>query len=82
MPRSPLRGPLSLQSNSIRDITSARVSVPSYVVPAPDGTEPGPQAKQVWRTDLLATEPYWEGRHQRFKNSICQLNSGQNGGAA
>lgn len=49
----------SLSSNSIRNETSARVSVPSYVVPAPNST--GPDGKQVWRADLLATEPYWEG---------------------
>jgi hypothetical protein len=54
----------SLHSNSIRNATSARVSVPSYLTPAPDETDPGPQGKQVWRTDLLATEPYWAGERR------------------
>lgn len=56
----------SLHSSSIRNATSARVSVPSYLTPSPDETDPGPQGKQVWRTDLLATEPYWAGERRRF----------------
>ena len=51
--------PCSLTSGSIRNTTSARVSVPSYIKPAPGGD--GPDAKQVWRTDLLSTEPFWAG---------------------
>ena len=52
----------SLSSGSIRNTTSARVSVPSYLVPDPRGAEGS--TKQVWRTDLLATEPYWAGKSQ------------------
>ncbi|WVQ81692.1 protein phosphatase methylesterase 1 [Cryptococcus sp. DSM 104549] len=63
-----------VSSNSIRNPESARVSVPHIIVPAP-GEDPGPGGKQVWRTDLLATEPYWEawykGLSQRFLNAKC-----------
>ncbi|KAL1413723.1 Protein phosphatase methylesterase 1 [Vanrija albida] len=61
-----------LNSGSIRNATSARVSVPSYVVPAASG---GPDDKQVWRTNLLSTEPFWEGWYtglsQRFVSARC-----------
>ncbi|TXT15536.1 hypothetical protein VHUM_00039 [Vanrija humicola] len=61
-----------LNSGSIRNPTSARVSVPSYVVPAAGG---GTDSKQVWRTDLLSTEPFWEGWYtglsQRFVTARC-----------
>ncbi|WVF73184.1 hypothetical protein IAT40_008003 [Kwoniella sp. CBS 6097] len=65
-----------LSSNTIRDTDAARVSVPSFIVPAP-GSDPqlGPKGKQVWRTDLLATEPYWEewyrGLSARFIAAKC-----------
>lgn len=61
-----------LDSGSIRNPTSARVSVPSYIVPASPEDRDG---RQVWRTDLLATEPYWagwyEGLSKRFLSSKC-----------
>lgn len=41
-----------VSSGQVRDKRSARVSMPEQVV-AKDG-------KYVWRTDLLATEKYWE----------------------
>ncbi|BEJ16525.1 hypothetical protein CspHIS471_0511300 [Cutaneotrichosporon sp. HIS471] len=54
-------------SGTIRNETSARVSVPSIIVP--DGN------KVVWRTDLMATEPYWEqwyaGLSQKFLAVKC-----------
>lgn len=61
-----------LDSGSIRNPTSARVSVPSYVVPISAQEKDG---KQRWRTDLLATEPFWLGWYQglskRFLSSRC-----------
>jgi protein phosphatase methylesterase 1 len=48
----------SVSSHSIRNAESARVSVPSYIVP-----ESSHSTRQVWRTDLLATEPFWAGEH-------------------
>lgn len=53
---------LSVSSHSIRNAESARVSVPSYIVPeAPEST------RQIWRTDLLATEPFWAGKLHHAK---------------
>ena len=43
----------------MRNLASARVSVPSLLVPEP-GRPEGSQ-EVVWRTDLVATAPYWEG---------------------
>ncbi|KAL7418315.1 Protein phosphatase methylesterase 1 [Cryptotrichosporon argae] len=60
-----------VQSNSVRNATSARLSVPSIL----SATGSGPDGPQVWRTDLLATEPYWEewyrGLSARFLASRC-----------
>lgn len=71
--------PQSVTSNSIRNVESARVSVPHIIVPAPSSSSSDPSArpggKQVWRTDLLGTEPYWEGWYkglsQRFLSTKC-----------
>lgn len=51
----------SIASASIRNETSARISVPSYLTPSPDVTDPGPQGTQIWRADLGATQNYWMG---------------------
>ncbi|KAJ7183696.1 Alpha/Beta hydrolase protein [Mycena filopes] len=53
-----------VKTKTIRSAQSARVSVPSIVVPAPapaaaDGAEP-PHA-YVWRTPLRSTAGYWQG---------------------
>ncbi|KAI0256239.1 protein phosphatase methylesterase [Lactifluus subvellereus] len=49
-----------ITAHQIRNITSARVSVPSLVIPTPE-----PRARGVrtisWRTPLRSTGPYWEG---------------------
>ncbi|KAG9124156.1 Protein with carboxyl methyl esterase activity [Ceratobasidium sp. 392] len=44
-----------LKNNTIRNSTSARVSVPSLVVPAEEGETPAFK----WRTPLRNTSPYW-----------------------
>ncbi|WVW86010.1 hypothetical protein I302_108048 [Kwoniella bestiolae CBS 10118] len=63
-----------LSSNTLRDTEAARVSVPSFLIPDPSNTSSGGE-KQIWRTDLLATEPYWEewyrGLSQRFLQAKC-----------
>lgn len=64
---------LSFKSHSIRNPESARVSVPSYLVPSPSARDPGQNSKQIWRTDLLATEPYWEGQSSCRKRSVTVL---------
>ncbi|KAJ7211012.1 Alpha/Beta hydrolase protein [Mycena rebaudengoi] len=47
-----------VKTKTIRSATSARISVPSIVVPAPPGTLPSAPAYQ-WRTPLRSTAPYW-----------------------
>lgn len=51
--------PCSITSGAVRNLASARVSVPSLLVPQPDRPEGSQEI--VWRTDLVATAPYWEG---------------------
>ncbi|WVQ67143.1 uncharacterized protein L199_005338 [Kwoniella botswanensis] len=67
-----------LTSNTLRDTEAARVSVPSFLIPDPSTTNNGGGGggeKQIWRTDLLATEPYWEewyiGLSKRFLEAKC-----------
>ncbi|KAF2217614.1 hypothetical protein CERZMDRAFT_30612 [Cercospora zeae-maydis SCOH1-5] len=43
------------RSRTIRDHRSAEASVPSLLVPSPTGT-----SRLVWRTDLSATQRWWE----------------------
>lgn len=50
----------SISSGAVRNVESARVSVPSLLVPQPDRAEGSQDV--VWRPDLVATAPYWEGR--------------------
>ena len=50
----------SINAHQIRNITSARVSVPSLVIPTPEPRGRGVRAF-VWRTPLRTTGPYWEG---------------------
>jgi len=55
-----LNAPCSITAHQIRNITSARVSVPSLVIPTPDPRGRGARAF-TWRTPLRTTGPYWEG---------------------
>lgn len=48
-----------IKSGTVKDIYSARVSMPDQVIQVTDhGTG---VSKYVWRTDLMATKPFWEG---------------------
>jgi len=49
-----------ITAHQIRNITSARVSVPSLVIPTPEPRGRGARAF-TWRTPLRTTGPYWEG---------------------
>ncbi|KAK4629358.1 Phosphatase methylesterase 1 [Fulvia fulva] len=44
-----------IRSRSIRDHPSAEASVPSLLIPSPSGN-----GKLIWRTNLDATNPWWE----------------------
>ncbi|BGP18138.1 hypothetical protein JCM10213_007744 [Rhodosporidiobolus nylandii] len=45
-----------IQSRTINNLASARISVPPLVKPKREGAD-----EQVWRVDLQKTEPYWRG---------------------
>ena len=49
---------ISVQTNTIRNPMSARVSVPGIIVPAPPGS-PASSPAYLWRTPLRSTAPYW-----------------------
>ncbi len=48
-----------IKSGTVKDVMSARVSMPHQVI-AKTNEETG-VTKYVWRTDLMASKPYWEG---------------------
>ena len=47
-----------IKSGTVKDVESARVSMPDQVVPVTD--ENTGITKYVWKTDLLASKDYWE----------------------
>jgi hypothetical protein len=47
-----------VKSGTVKDIESARISMPHQVV---SKTDDAGNTKYVWRTDLMASKPYWEG---------------------
>lgn len=56
----------STRSRTIRNTTSARISVPSLLRPDISQSSDHSQSSSstrtwTWRTDLAATQPYWEG---------------------
>ncbi|KAI9635323.1 putative structural constituent of ribosome [Dioszegia hungarica] len=65
-----------ITSNAIRNPTSARISVPSYLTPSPSsGTDTDVGERQTWRADLMPTEPFWQewwsGLSQKFLQAKC-----------
>ncbi|QRW11676.1 alpha/beta hydrolase family protein [Ceratobasidium sp. AG-Ba] len=55
-----------LKNNTIRNPTSARISVPSLVVPA----KPGESPAWKWRTPLKDTSPYWTSWFKGLSDSF------------
>lgn len=52
---------VSVRSRTIGSAESARISVPPLFVEAPDAASSG--FRYVWRTDLAATQPFWESQY-------------------
>jgi protein phosphatase methylesterase 1 len=48
-----------VKSGTVKDVESARVSMPHQVVSKTD--QASGVTKYVWRTNLMASKPYWEG---------------------
>lgn len=57
----------SVDTGLIHNPTSARVSIPSIIVPADSPLTPTTRAnsgfKYKWRTPLRSTAPYWDSEH-------------------
>lgn len=53
---------ISTRSRTIRSSTSARISVPSLLRQNTHSSQPpATQTPWTWRTNLAATQPFWEG---------------------
>ena len=64
---------LSTRSRTIRSTHSARVSVPSLLRHnSQDTAQPW-----IWRTDLAATQPYWEGWFAGLSNNFLSAKGGK-----
>ena len=64
---------ISTRSRTIRNTTSARVSVPSLLHhDSTHTTEPW-----TWRTDLAATQPYWEGWFVGLSRKFLEAKGGK-----
>ncbi|TYJ57119.1 hypothetical protein B9479_002220 [Cryptococcus floricola] len=65
-----------VNSNSIRNPTSARLSVPSILTPSPSSqsTSP-PKTAQTWRTPLLQTSPFWLSWYTSLSSRFLALPS-------
>jgi len=73
----------ALQTNYIKNVDSARVSMPSQVKKVEETIEndgngqnaENPQNKYTWRTDLLKTRPFWDewfrGMDKKFLATSC-----------
>ncbi|KAI9834763.1 MAG: Protein phosphatase methylesterase 1 [Sarea resinae] len=63
------------RSRTIRNTTSARVSVPSLLRIDPKATNPA--RSRVWRTDLAATQPFWEGWFVGLSKKFLEAKGGK-----
>lgn len=63
------------RSRTIRNTTSARASVPSLLREPPQPTSPSRQ--WVWRTDLAATKPFWEGWFVGLSKKFLEARGGK-----
>ena len=52
----------SITANQIRNVTSARISVPSIIVPAPSNPKVLRSHPFTWRTPLRSTAAYWQSK--------------------
>mmetsp|Transcript_20394 Transcript_20394/g.38198 ORF Transcript_20394/g.38198 Transcript_20394/m.38198 type:complete len:327 (+) Transcript_20394:1380-2360(+) len=57
----------AIRSNTVRNLESARLSLPSQIIPDTA------QEFLVWRTDLLRSQPYWEGWFRGLTHSFLTV---------
>lgn len=67
------------RSRTIRDSTSARVSVPPLLVENDSSTTDGAtsQRQWTWRTDLAATKPFWENWFVGLSKKFLEARGGK-----
>jgi protein phosphatase methylesterase 1 len=65
---------LSTRSRTIRNPTSARVSVPGLLR---EETSPDSSRPWKWRTDLAATKPFWENWFTGLSKKFLEARGGK-----
>ncbi|KAL9604843.1 MAG: hypothetical protein Q9219_000291 [cf. Caloplaca sp. 3 TL-2023] len=67
------------RSRTLRNTISARISVPSLLCrePSPGTSVEGPSQPWVWRTDLSATEYYWENWFTGLSKKFLEAKGGK-----
>ena len=60
-----------IKSKTVRDVESARVSMPDQVYAVTDPTTGVTTYK--WKTDLMASKPYWEGWFKGLSTQFLSL---------
>jgi protein phosphatase methylesterase 1 len=67
------------RSRTIRDTTSARVSVPPLLVEHDSFTTTGTASHRqwTWRTDLAATKPFWENWFVGLSKKFLEARGGK-----
>lgn len=75
---SPTNSTPSTRSRTIRNTTSARISVPSLLRQDldPQGT-PDAAKSWIWRTDLASTQPFWEGWFAGLSKKFLEAKGGK-----
>lgn len=68
-----------MRSRTIRDSTSARISVPSLLQrqKASGRNLDGVESPWTWRTDLAATKPFWEGWFVGLSKKFLEAKGGK-----
>lgn len=80
-PKANLTYPLSTRSRTIRNPTSARVSVPALLrsdtTPPESSGDSSPSRPWRWRTDLAKTQPFWQGWFVGLSKKFLQARGGK-----
>jgi len=63
-----------VRSRTLRSSVAARTSVPALLVQGQDGDEARPWR---WRTDLAATQPFWEGWFVGLSKKFLEAKGGK-----
>lgn len=69
---------LSIRSQTIRNLNSARISVPSLLRQDLRPPSPGTDSRPwTWHTDLAATQPFWEGWFRDLSKKFLNAKGGK-----